>query len=809
MIIKEPPRYSPKLLLTFNNGIIDRDDQSALGYVSDLSNIDIEGGKAVRRQGSINLLPVGGAQAEYLLNKNYFDEIEIAGAKCLISVTAGSEVRIFNKTFPQILFRVYSRKKSNYPEQIIFTRGARFFGWNTGRFYFISNEFGDCFRIDLRGKIDWFYDSKKHVTNTTYQFTGTIENIYNEKIQAGRVLLDVLDATNKELKDFYVMEDSANNIYPTKGIVRIASVNPCGVISKWNDGININTYKNSLFSVIDGLTFTKKDSYDPFGNYISTAKYYFNNATEYDDVIRASYASGFTGSYIGYDNDTAEIKFNINDWVGDTAIPTAVLINADSPNIMISAISNTLYLNSKTQLSLGLYRIQNCLVLKKYFDNISGSIAPVTTKFVSEKDHVIYVKKEIGVIANYHTEITESSDPTDFQFGSTLSNVYRYEIQMDQWLKELINSYAAETYFYSSTAFAYTFVMQFGMVGPVNIRFLPVTKSGYEMLHIGADCWTYNGYKNIPDDNVKYDFDEKKLYIYLSSNDNLGVLLNSDPTDYITNGHRFAIWNNNQAIISQKAWIENANQIVYQKSVDDYMQVINGKYMAVGAVPVMSTHLKSLRQFPVEINENEKIVANMSLTPVYNNGILFVVDGNDLYISDETFMLKSKVKMDGAVKHLVRFYDGAIAFTDKGAYRILQNGTATPIFDAKTVKAAGEAKGNVVTVNDDNSVYLFSIYYDQGGTARVSSSDLSVPIKDVIWQSNVMIAYARDIIWILNGSDIYGFELSKDAEAGWKHKYSFNYEIRGIFSYDNELLIYANNYPDIAITRVNRTLGGG
>lgn len=260
--------------ITFERGLMQTEDDSALGFVSDMSNFEItDGGMIKRRAGSkvLNNSP--------FLTQNrwhFIKSFNISGATVILGLNMRREMYAWLMEYPEVDFLVCRRGVQ--PEflkntanttptetmQMCFTRGGKFWILDDEQYVYVCNDFGDAYRINKRGyfQIDLFRDNPSFMSTSTKALSLAVaHSVAANNINYVRALyLDIKDATNKLPDTFHLLEDRYRRTVPIDGGVRVAYRNECGAISEFSDPIVLPESKSVIVSRFPGVTTKSEDT---------------------------------------------------------------------------------------------------------------------------------------------------------------------------------------------------------------------------------------------------------------------------------------------------------------------------------------------------------------------------------------------------------------------------------------------------------------------------------------------------------------------------------------------------------------------
>lgn len=252
-LIRQIQKLSRTPKITFEKGLMRTENDNQLGYVSDLTNMEIENGTVRRREGS-RLINDNTDKLYWVL----LETIEITGTKMLIGIDTQRDVYCWLEQWPEYNFKL-CRKGMHRPYHrttsadyhLHFTRGEKYWIISNDDYYWIINDYGDAHRLNRNGYIQ-----------INEELTGfgpvNLNSLYDSHFDPSNtdlaVYVEIAEATNHAApSDFYLLDDYNENVVPLRGLVRTAFKNECNVISTFSEPQVLPEYRRVAVSIVDGI----------------------------------------------------------------------------------------------------------------------------------------------------------------------------------------------------------------------------------------------------------------------------------------------------------------------------------------------------------------------------------------------------------------------------------------------------------------------------------------------------------------------------------------------------------------------------
>lgn len=619
-ILDEIKRYIRRPKITFEKGIMRSDDDSRLGYVSDIKNIEIDKNVAKRRQGS-RLLNDPDTAVKY--KKLFWSTI--SGCDILFAITESLELVAYVDRWLEIEFKVYKKglSKLRYDNssnsfQVKWDQGNQFFVVESNDSIKIVNDFGQIYKIEKRGYINLLKTKDADFTYDSIDDNRTLEMMEEARYYTDSdfptavtefgLFLNIIDATNKAPESFYLIPESSINldktIYPIDGDVRVAYVNDDNIISKLSNPINIDQADSYFISKISGFS--------GHNNFVFLTASDTDAVPNTDCVIRGI-ANGTTSGVNGSYNYYVQSSFSRPSY----STVKAKLILVGSSNF--SAEYYIYFDGSSDDLTLGTDNLDKFFrfdVVKR-FDPEPLDAESISTTIGDKYTNIYIITNVIAEVDSYETSAAAPGDYTTYDSITIndfvtltcsadnsntivkLRNTAEFnsliqKIELQGGFKKADSLYGAEQrvpmkiVLNSGSTFKENIIELFeiniridssnnnieGVLNYENKYFSDASSKyySYQFKDLGYDCW-----KNVGEFNNRADITSVNLY-----NGSVGipeersVMVNyNDLIDYLVNGNRFAIWNNNEIIaISQRGLTNNGTDFIYENELTLYSSPI-------------------------------------------------------------------------------------------------------------------------------------------------------------------------------------------------------------------------------------------
>lgn len=614
-ILDEIKRYVRRPKITFEKGIIRSDNDSIPGYVSDIKNMEIDKGIAQRRKGS-RLLNDADTAVKY--KKLFWSTI--SGCDILFAITEKLELVAYVDRWLEIEFKVYkkglSRLRYNNSAdsfQVKWDQGNEFFVVESNDSLKIINDFGQIYKIEKRGYINLMKTQDADFTYNTIDDNRPLEMMEEARyyidadfptaVTEFGLFLNVVDATNKQPDNFYLIPESNidinRTIYAIDGDVRVAKVNDDGIISKFSEPTNIDQEDSYFISrisgfsghnnfrflgaadtdsvpetdcvirgIADGTTSGVNEDYSYYVQQSFTRPTY--STVKAKLLVRSDGANNYE-YYVYFDSASSDLvlgtanldKFFRFDVINrfypraldNESISGTVLNDYQIPLIMPNIIAEvdsyeTSAAAPSAYTTYDAVTTNNYVTLTCSSDNSSTIVKLRNNRFlnsfVERSESFGGFRKKDSALADEENVPMEIILATAATFYDDIIDLYEIEVRVDSSDNNIEGVLCYENKYYSSSvAKEYT----------------------TQVKDLGYDCWSNEG----TIDNS--DISSVNLFTgEISTELERSVMVNYDDfVDFLVNGDRFAVWNNNEIIaVSQRGFTNDGINFIYENEIPLY-----------------------------------------------------------------------------------------------------------------------------------------------------------------------------------------------------------------------------------------------
>lgn len=820
-------RQPGRSILPLGSGIARRGSYTEAGALYDMKNARCNGVSLKRREGTINMLPVVNEWAgHYTLGDLGWEEVVVSGSRFLIGVDVEGAVWALCERFPQIKFRVWTRIRSTVAAALSLPAvwgvrpDSRHFSIDTEQFFFIVDERMHALRVDKRGRIEWWYGTKRHVatigtgheqnqytTGADHRAGGILDEPVMGPLDAldPRVYLDCVDATNEKPPMLSLVNNAEGNVYPIKGYARFATVNDCGVIGEWSEKLPIPDYSEHYYSRFRALS------------------------VEHDDVAGVSHTSLPEQGFV-FDTVAAPEHPLIYAGVNDSNVVEVANSFVGTPQAPLSTYPCAIY---KAEDHAGNRRWVACVpdavsdgTTGKKFCVIKNANAMYAVGVYTDDPSVCYsigfspLASFVIKLGNrlYATDLAQLKDPDAYKYYSgfkdspnnqgaylvegPVGKLFYVEESQAGILDDIFGDHLISYPLTNETVGAAT-----NPVGPMvvvgtiaiqcNISFSFDTGNAnriFAAIHNGIDTWSF---KPVTSGFSMFSYSLADNVFYLNGTMAEGhAALFLETADDLLGNKRFAINENGETTLLSQKCFHKEDDIVYRKTSDEVKA--GGLSLSVGSSPILSPHYRTVRAVGgYAVRETAKTVKACLSKPAYNNGSLFMVDGMNVVASDIELLDLGKAKgIIGTPRVVVPFADGCLAFTSVGVFRVSRDLSVTPIGDGKPSGKAIPCFGSVASITDDGEIIVYSMEYDAKGIPHVNTICLSSNIPDVVFNPEGGFAFCEGHLWVARENEVWGFRFGKTAaESGWKAKDEYEFTVKSLGVLNDRLLVMFNQEP--------------
>jgi len=832
---------SPKI--TFEKGIEHTSNDQHLGFVSKLENMEVVNGAVQNRKGS-TVLNDTSEQESFVVLQN----VSVSGCEFLLGINTKREVKAW---FPRAIQKTMTVmrqaitpfmdnttiKNLNYKFQ--FKRGDRFFIESGLQFIMVFNNYGDIFRINKRGYIQY-----TEIGNSD-TWTPEDADLKPIEITGARsyghaeigLFLDIEEMTHKFIQDFNLYTDLSGSVVPIKNDVRIAHINEAGKLGKFSDSIGSTDWRSLIVSRIQLLSATpKSEPLDLVGGGFHT--YIELQATRTGIVHQG--VSNPNKSYVTL--DSYQLRDTGYRPVSTYTLDPDITENGDCEwkNIYLFEHNNRLcfYLKDNTDALIDITSSKSSGFIKikdvEWFD-MNESNMTITGGQIDDS----WVKRTAESCTTYVEAVTAYDNTGDNILPSTLASM-NYALGT-YTAKSSVNCTANRQVFTLSSR---NTAIQLGASSAPkkNLKFedsasgagwstLSMTPFGRAKVLVDIDddvlataSFEYDSIE-LPSEALLlrdkgydcWDMEEIEInsgFINFVNVATGNILINETSSDrptaycdrdlfkaYLLNGERFAVWNNGYVVAE--------SQEMFQDITLDYpAYTTDGSYTTSryaskpkvdfkkSNLPITALTYQSLRRYPHNINEFEEHVTNPQEVSI-SSGNLFVVQGNRLWLgSADRMVLSGTIDFDSPVNFIEKAGSGVIAFTEVGIAEVKHTGTVSNIDTSQindtTAKATYSGKGGTFAVMQDDSVVRIVLVTEGVRVPFYRAMPVAGQLPDKTWGDKPILQYAGNTFYIGHDSEVWGLE-----QGLWIKRYNFEgYKINALAELQGELVVSFDDKAD-------------
>ena len=793
--------------ITFEKGIIDTDDNRAIGFVSDLENIVIEKNIAQKRQGSVVLSKQ--EETKWL----FLQSTVIAGTNILIGINGKREVYGIVESWPEINFRICREGFDHFRDgynglRINFSKGDRFFSIENNNEFVLMNEYGEAYKILKNGIIRFAAYAGVNLRSDIKD----IENIRYDRSTGYEycVFLDIQTATNYLPDKFFLVEEKDFKTTPIIGSVRVAYVNDAGVVSKFSEPVFIRDPKSYFVSMVPALSLRQDvDSDNNIGVVLQPGFIQVSDGSE----------SGESGMYV---TRTSSAALDSSTFLSSVfyQIKTTKPSNTGSAfkaKIVVDTVNKKVYMyvdgksNSNVAPSFDPNDRENAtfftLSSLKSIDTANGTITGGYFTSTDIKEYIGDITAEAidmfsSSVPNTYTSYTTgtpnvlkaASEATGYWFELNIDNEEIFQKDYIPFVADLELQDSTTATIFSWTGRLFECDVSLETKGSDKILFEEafnyqesITGSFMTFKHLGNDIWFNDADEKsfVGADISEVNVATKDIFVtgnfamtIFSVAENPDIILDySDTIGY--SDRRIAVLNNDTLLAVSQAPYANAStsQIDYEvaASLNNPTETISKFYLPVAALDVQTSK-------PLFEREDVEVIKN--ITDIATNGnVVYILDGNVLWTSKFDLLLRNIIDLGSEVISIEPFHQGVIAYTTIGAFYIVNEGRKTLVDNFRAVKSVSGG-GSTWCLTNDNKIIQIRMSVASSGEPFPQAFDISTNIYNLVWGDKVEMTYCENTLWIAREKDIYGWY-----EGGWKKRYTFDQKIDTISSLNDELVI--------------------
>jgi len=840
-VINELNRYLKTPTITFDNGLMQTDNDSALGFVSELHNMEINKGVVERRKGN-RFISVPDITNKFIFMK----ELTVNGVHFILGINEHGEVVAFLDMWVEVQFSIYKKGLFHLSEnlgdgfKLKFKRGNKFWLIEDNKYYKIINDFGDACRINKHGYIQFMdisetYDDYNE-TNNYIPKKKLDELRYNHPSIAG-LFLEITDVTHlNPPKNVRLIRDETKDTPEIKGDVRFANVNEAGYRGLWSESIFFSNWQSGYFSKYNALFVQpaeyrlNKEITSTTGGKISGIGEITSEPRVMDAIWNTSSDSATWGDNTLY-SEKYKFRKNWNHGQPDSITFTSdVFFSPASKQLQIytsrSSVSGDIYLNDINDI---LFQLKNVKFLTleedvtgksflgddtdyKKFDGIElfGRALLKTDNQTIPRD---YDNLTVGATSAL---LTTAADNTENKviFTLALSDEEVEKITKavgGNWKTCVVKDSTGEVVIIAD-AIGTAQIRAYGegraktKVSTVfeikkNVDFM--TEKMVLLSEQGMNLWE-NHYSNS-------EFTLKDIVRTISTD---SVFISKDPGDVgfllkerdITENKDsgFAVWNDGFIKAESQEFFQEEGEICNPHYIIEDNQIKPASYISPSItgrvcnqtpaklekrhVPVVSMRDTKLTRRYHNLNFLEETIKQPQQV-ANSSGVVFVVQGKRVWIGNQdSLILHTYRDIDFSVEHMEPLYNGVLLATNKGLKTLSNKGELNTVntskinsdrFKAMTLGASG-----VFGITNSEEVVFVHMVFNGDSKPYAEAQSLSDAIYTVQWGDRPKMEYVGDTLWIGRKHDVWGFK-----EGGWKAKQVFAQTINNLTQLNGELVI--------------------
>jgi len=831
--------------VTFEKGLMHTDNDSALGYVSKLHNMEINNGVVERREGT-KVLSNPDSTNKYIFMK----EMIINGVHFILGITETREVKVFLDHWTEKEIGVY--KKGIFPLspslgvgfKFQFFRGEKFWLIEDNKYYKLINDFGDAARFNKHGYVQFFW-----INTSDDLYQNTVNYIPHQKIELARdstsqigLYLEITDISHKTPPvDVIKIKDPTKQTPEIRGDVRFAAVNEAGYRGLWSPPIFLSKWESVYFSKNKGL----------FLNYAKT-KRVFKSASNVEEFHKVKDAGVFvskdlsladskkiipvmekTETEFDYTFFTERYKYSEKYPYGFDSLDINCDFFIDLQNKKIFLFTSTVFIDNKGY-NYHLNKVKDIHFLLKNLQCLSFKEDILETtdgrEFLTSSCYDRF--SGIDIHAKLQLQYTNMKTCLEWKqlLGTSLTydssetptNTNLFELSLNDSdiskIREIIGGGRDCSMFMDGV----TITSNDATMGTCSLKVeTPVLfSSGFT-----KTFETFKLKQNIAsffNEDSHLFLKEKGLNLWekissgkttIVSIDNTDVFLQnasltSTKTDLmmfesdVVENSGFAVWNDDFIkAVSQEFLqkdISNCNPL-YQISDGtnkkiDYSSSDTGRVCNQtpdiykrGAMFVNSMRDTKLMRSSHILNFMEESIKQPSHI-VNNVGVVFVVQGKKIWIgSQDSLILNSYVAIDYTVEYMQPLYNGVLLVTSKGLKFLDKKGSPSQV-DSRQIKsskfkATCVGSSEVFGITESEEVVSIRMVFNGDSKPYAKAISLSNAIH-IQWTDSPKMEYVSDTLWIARTHDIFGFK-----DGGWKTKQVFTQTINNLSQLNGELVV--------------------
>lgn len=806
--------------VTFSEGLIRTDDNSVLGYVSDLYNTEIDrNGNIRRRKGSVVM------NSGKLNEKWYFKEsYQIAGVTVLFGLSYKRELWAWIGAWPETDFKVcekniYSRfphynsgsNRPDYNPWVSFSRGSSFHVLKTDRHMTIVNNLNDAVRIYNRG---CFAIAKYNEDVTKTFMKDDIDASRNETDIDLAVYVSVKDVTNRIMEPAVVVK--SDDRYPlVEGTVQFAAMNEENVPGKFTDPKKIET-GSPYFSIFDSSYFGKEgleispkgflsaDDADLSLTYGVYKDDYGNNYKKIGTSWTPEYPVAGTAENLDvtfvlqgiYNETTQEVEKKV--WMIFKSDPSSYLKIDDSAYVWFNVSKVFSWFPDDSDGSFARYRnLDNRVLCLKNNSKPSYAIDRNTissfTHNVESNEWEFIWDSDKNKATWYEVDIDQSDELFSLQLGLI---TFTFNDGSETIDRNIIFPYDGGAVFHG-TIKIYPSGTDYRLTEVCRTYDSFVLNSDVCVFeHMGYNLWDIIQF--VAAESIDPDVDVSGVLTIDDFGDGEKLIVdNADGQvwDFLQNGYRWCVKNGENIVARSQIGILGANSVVYELSaLTSLPENFNAlpSQLKPAYLPVISLHGSSILRYP-DPDKNTDVFYDVQYAFNVDDVLIVIQDGAIWTGNTNTLKLTYDKAIQGAVLSADRFYSGVLIGTTDGIY-FYNNGKLEHCVDGQKITAITIASGtNGAVVVDDNGrlYYAYIMLMESGFYAKVN--DIHRDVSDIDF-SNAIVKYVNGVFYFAMEDQIIGLCIER-SEEGTIRRFDriYNFEgqkIDGITEYEGQPVVW-------------------
>ena len=827
-VIDELNRYLRTPPITFEKGIMQTDNDNVLGFVSDLKNMDVKNNHVERRKGSRFL-------SDPLITNKFIllEELVICGAKILVGITEKREVFAFTDKWVETQFPIYKKGMFHLPNndsfKLDFQRGEKFWLLEDNKYYRIVNDFGDAYRINKQGYIQFMsvtaeVDDLTKFRPAQQQYDSRYDNTDEDYTGIG-LFLDVEDITLEDAPEMYFIDDHSSATPEIRGDVRVAHVNNAGHRGLWSDPVFLSDWKSTYISKMEGSYIGYNKDLDLM--FSSSSGGIITKSDGINRYLKPTPTTSISGSWTIFDHTYI---------IAEDSFQNATIWEKNVSMVFDKANKRVYF----------------------YFDSASSSLDLTTAitdtfiqftdiRFLNDEDGsgatlqvVGYPKREESFDMICTLEGLKPSSTIPTTYTSKVSNVIEVATSTasKQWFSIKLNDFNYNAYVEATADVDYEIDMKegstyyfqdlIGGVATATIKLIAngsdwnLAKSCFELdsgdLSLmeasvfykcrGLDLWEKVDSLSEPPDPVA--FDNQNIYYDLIGSAQEELIAVPDEGLLDACKDRFAVWNDGFIKgTSQKFMSDTGDNPLYDytdtvtKSYDKDNLGLTGRVVnqpplqpKLGHMPIISMRDTKISRRFHKLNFFEEIIRDPQHVAT-NAGVLFVVQGARIWLGNiDSMLLTGNIDIDFTVEHMQPLYNGVLLFTNKGLKLLDGRGGISSVnvsgINSDRFRATVSGAAGVFAVSTEEEVVFVHMIFNGDARPYAKADSLSGATYAIQWSGDPQMKFIKDTLWIARDYDVWGFRA-----GGWKSKHVFEQKINRISSFHNELVISFYGEPKV------------